>query len=132
MENPINFDICCKPIENCTKAVAEWTAKIHDISIHDAIKSVRFAIKRDGYIQVFIGCGWDDLSELREQLPNFVDVESCVVTQASYSPATCNSYCDKHKLLYVTQECPVCSGFYISRVVSGMSILNPNYTSKEE
>ena len=130
MENPIDFDVCCKPKENVIKVAGEWTAKIHDISIHDALKSVRHAINRDGYIQVFIGCGWDDLPKLHEQLPDFVQVESCVVTQASYSPSACDGYCDKHKLLHVEQECPVCNGFYISHVVGGVPIINPNYKSK--
>lgn len=123
MENPADFDVWCKVKEGTAKSVAEWTAKIHSISVIDALGAVRESLGKDGYIQVYVGCGWDDFPELCKELPYFVQQDSCVTTESTYRPSVCSGFCEKHSLRYVVQECPVCAGFYINRVIDGKRIL---------
>lgn len=124
MENPIDFDIWCKLDADAVKAAAVWTANIHSIALLDAYKVVRDSVNQDGYVQIFVGIGWDDVPRLQQELPDFVQKGSGVVTESSYRPSACTGYCAKHLLRYASQTCPVCEGFYISRVVDGKRIVS--------
>lgn len=124
MENPIDFDIWCKLEENATKAASVWTANIHSIAILDAFKVVRNSLNQDGYVQIFVGCGWDDIPRFQQKLPDFTQQGSCVVTESSYRPSTCTGYCEKHLLRHTSQVCPVCEGFYISHIIDGKRIVS--------
>lgn len=122
MENPSEFDIWCKLAEGGVKAAAMWTANIHSIALLDAYKVVRASVNQDGYVQIFVGAGWDDISRLRHGLPDFVQQGSGIVTVSSYRPSACTGFCEKHLLQDVGQTCPVCEGIYISRVVDGRDL----------
>lgn len=122
MENPVDFDIWCKVNEGTTKSVAEWTSKIHSIAVLEALKAVRESLAQDGYIQIYVGCGWHDLPMFCQELPDFVQKDTRVTTESTYRPSFCPRFCAVHLLKYVAQECPVCTGFYISHVVDGKRI----------
>lgn len=117
-EDHVDFDIWGKIKEGKLKDAINWTANIHSISISDALQSVRFASSKNGYIQIFLRCGWNDISEHLQKLPDFVLHDSYAITESSFEPFAC-SYCEKHNLWHAKAPCPVCSGLYISHVIDG-------------
>lgn len=119
MDNPIDFDVWCRIEDGSQKLAATWTANMNSQYIIDAFKIVRDSIKIDGYIQIFVRCGWDDIPGLLLKLPDFVKKDTFIITQSSYRPSDCPRYCEIHSLRYVAQLCPVCNGFYISNVING-------------
>lgn len=123
MENPASFDIWCKINDKATKAAAIWLMNIYPLSIIEAYKLVRDSVKEDGYTLVFVNVGWDDIPRLQQELPEFVQQGSDVITERSYTTSQCTGYCVEHKLWYVSRKCPVCEGNYASRVVDGMIVV---------
>lgn len=123
MENPASFDIWCKINDKATKAAAIWLMNIYPLSIIDAYKFVRDWVKADGYTLVFVNVGWDDIPMLQQQLPDFVQQGSAVITETSYGLSQCTEYCVEHMLRYVSKKCPVCEGNYANRVVDGVMVV---------
>jgi hypothetical protein len=119
LDHPFDFDIWCKVDESRIKDVAAWSATRHSIALLDAYKAVRASIERDGYVQIFVECGWDDIPRLKQALPDFVKNDSSLISESSYRPLACPHYCKTHSLWYAHRTCPVCDGFYISKVVDG-------------
>jgi hypothetical protein len=119
MDHPFEFDIWCKVDQSKIKAMAVWCANRHSIAIFDAYKAVQDSIKLDGYVQVFFECGWDDVRQLKQTLPDFAQRDSCLISESSYRPLSCPRYCEEHSLWYANPTCPVCEGFYISKVIDG-------------
>lgn len=123
MEDPIDFDVWCRLQPGHMKEAAAWTAKMHGIALVDAYKSVQESSLGDGYVQIYVRCGWSDIPKLRGNLPDFAQKDTCAITESSYRPAECPRHCLHHSLRYAIESCPICSGFYIDRVVDGKRIV---------
>lgn len=122
MEGPTEFDVCARIDPNERKAAVAWTARLFAISNLEAYKSIDKLLTVDAHVQIFAGCGWDDIPQLRKDLPTFARVDSVVITESSYPPSLCSRYCEVHSLKHGCPDCPVCEGNYISRVVDGKKI----------
>lgn len=123
MENPASFDIWGKIHEKSVKVAAEWKMNMVPITLIDAYKLVRDSVKVDGYTEIFVNVGWDDIPRLQQELPEFVQQGSAVITERSYTPSQCTGYCVEHMLRYISKICPVCAGNYVNRVVDGMIVV---------
>ena len=120
MENPVDFDIWCTIKSGGVKSAVSWIERLHEVDLSEALKILK---NKDGYIQVFKNCGWDDIPECLRNLPEFANEDSWVITESSYSPSFSEGKCDMHKVQLSNGVCPVCNGFYISRVIDGRRIL---------
>lgn len=119
MDSPVDFDVWCSIEGGSKKLAATWTANLNSLNIIESFKIVRDSMKIDGCIQIFARCGLDDIPGLLLKLPAFVQKHTFIITQSSFRPSDCPRYCEIHSLRYVAQLCPVCNGFYISKVING-------------
>jgi len=116
LDDPPDFDIWCA-LNGTPMAAAAWIAAAQSIAVLDVYKAIRNWLEDGDHIPVFTSRGWSDLPHLKRELPAFVDKASAMISESSFHPLRCRSHCEQHALWYVSENCPICKGFYIDKVV---------------
>jgi hypothetical protein len=113
INDPADFDIWAKVDKNALISVVDWVSKQKSASRLEVLRAISPSIKKDKYIQVYGGYGWNELPKLLNSLPSFIENGSAVMTEQDCSPDYNVDYCKTHNLYHRPSQCPICIGNYI-------------------
>ncbi|MFC4158791.1 hypothetical protein [Chitinimonas lacunae] len=122
LDNPADFGVWGRVYPEKMSAFRSWIAADLGISQLTAQKIFGAAAKDSGLVQFHSGYGWLEIPFLLENLPDFIEAETILVSVSDVQPTGGEGHCKIHNVFFGKGTCPVCSGNIIHRGRRKLSI----------